>query len=342
MQEQDFTRSVFVDEAEIFAIAGDGGNGCVAFRREKYVPRGGPAGGDGGDGGSVYIQADDSLTTLQHLAGKHHWKAQRGGHGEGKNRHGRNGEDVVVRVPPGTIVHDADTGLVLKDLAEADEKIRVAVGGMGGFGNTHFMGPVNQAPRQFEPGEPGRQRRLRLELKLIADVGLVGLPNAGKSTLLSHLSQARPKIADYPFTTLRPHLGIVEMTRFRRFVMADLPGLIEGAHEGAGLGLAFLKHIERTRMVVHVLDVMPIDGGDPVEAYQAIRRELAQYSQALADKPEIIVANKMDLTDADERLAELRGRLDAEVFGISAATGAGLGPLCERIWQMLGELRQPT
>ncbi len=339
MEDQEFSRAIFVDEVEIQAIAGDGGNGCMAFRREKFVPRGGPSGGDGGDGGSVYLQADDSLTTLGHLTGKHHWRGQRGGHGKGKDCHGRNGLDEVVHVPAGTIIHDADTGMMLRDLSVAGDRICVAIGGKGGFGNTHFKSATNQAPRQFEPGESGQQRRLRLELKLIADVGLVGMPNAGKSTLLSHLSRARPKIADYPFTTLHPYLGIVELSHFRRFVMADLPGLIEGAHEGAGLGIAFLKHIERTRIILHMLDVCPIDGQDPAEAYHAIRRELAAYSQTLAEKVEIVVANKMDLTDADERLASLRDQLGVEVFGISAVTGKGLAPLCDRIWEILESLR---
>ena len=325
-------KAMFVDEVEIFAIAGGGGNGCVAFRREKYVPHGGPAGGDGGNGGSVYLRADESLNTLQHLAGKHHWRAQRGGHGEGKNRHGRSGRDVTVRVPPGTIVYDAEMGIPLKDLAEAGEVVCVAAGGKGGRGNTHFKSPTHQAPRTCEPGEPGQQRRLRLELKLIADAGLVGKPNAGKSTLLSRLSKARPKIAAYPFTTLHPYLGIVEMPRFRRFVLADIPGLIEGAHEGAGLGDAFLRHIERTRVLVHMVDICPAQG-DPAANYRAIRDELRQYSPSLADKPEVLAANKMDLTDAEERLQRLREELGQEVIGISAVTGRGLEKLTERIWQ---------
>jgi len=335
MEEQEFSKAVFVDEVEIRAIAGDGGNGCMAFRREKFVPRGGPAGGDGGDGGSVHLQADDSLTTLQHLSGKHHWRAGRGGPGEGKNCHGRNGREEVVRVPAGTLVYDADTGIMLKDLTVPNERVCVAVGGKGGFGNTHFKSATHQAPRICEPGHPGQQRRLRLELKLIADVGLVGMPNAGKSTLLSHLSRARPKIAAYPFTTLHPYLGIVEISHFRRFVMADIPGLIEGAHEGAGLGITFLKHIERTRIVLHILDVCPMDESDPAAAYHAIRGELCEYSKALADKPEIVVANKMDLTGADEHIDELRRELGVDVFGISAVTGQGLEPLCERIWDVL-------
>ncbi len=331
-------KAMFVDEVEIFAVAGGGGNGCVAFRREKYVPHGGPAGGDGGHGGSVFLKADESFTTLQHLAGKHHWRADRGGHGEGKNRHGRNGADVSVLVPAGTVVHDADLEIVLKDLAQPGDVVRVAAGGRGGRGNVHFKSPTNQAPRISEPGEPGQQRRLRLELKLIADAGLVGKPNAGKSTLLSRLSAARPKIAAYPFTTLHPHLGIVEMPRYRRFVMADLPGLIEGAHEGAGLGDAFLRHIERTRILVHMLDICPADG-DPAANYRAIRDELGRHSASLAGKREIVVANKMDLTDAEENLQKLRRELGREVLAISAVTGRGLEYLTGRIWQTLEEER---
>ena len=331
-------KALFVDEVEIVALAGGGGNGCIAFRREKFIPHGGPAGGDGGDGGSVHLSADESFTTLQHLAGKHHWRAKRGGHGEGKNRHGRNGADVTVRVPPGTIVYDADRGLMLRDLAAAGDRICVAEGGKGGRGNSAFKSATNQAPRIAEPGEPGQERRLRLELKLIADVGLVGKPNAGKSTLLSRLSKARPKVAAYPFTTLHPHLGIVEMSRYRRFVMADIPGLIEGAHEGAGLGDAFLRHVERTRILLHMLNVEPGDG-DPAANYRAIREELGQYSGALAAKPEIIAANKMDLTGADDALDRLRDTLGREVIGISAVTGLGLNELAERVWQVLEEAR---
>jgi GTP-binding protein len=337
-QDAPVNKATFVDEVEIFAVAGGGGNGCVAFRREKYVPHGGPSGGDGGDGGSVFLKADESFTTLQHLAGKHHWRAGRGGHGEGKNCHGRNGDDVTVLVPAGTIVYDADLGILLKDLARPGEEVRVAAGGKGGHGNVHFKGPTNQAPRISEPGEPGQQRRLRLELKLIADAGLVGKPNAGKSTLLSRLSAARPKIAAYPFTTLHPYLGIVEMPRYRRFVMADIPGLIEGAHEGAGLGDAFLRHIERTRILVHMLDVCPMDG-DPAADYRAIRNELSRYSASLAGKPEIVVANKMDLTGAEENLRKLRGELECEVVAVSAVTGRGLEGLTERIWRTLQEER---
>jgi len=332
--EQVANKSAFVDEVDIVVIAGNGGNGCVSFRREKFIPRGGPDGGDGGDGGSVYILADASSNTLYHLGGHRHWKARRGGHGKGKNCHGKNGRDVTVRVPPGTVVYDADLNLLLKDLAQAGQKICAAEGGKGGRGNTSFKSATNQAPRQFTPGEEGQTRRLHLELKLIADAGLVGKPNAGKSTLLSHLSAARPKIAAYPFTTLTPYLGIVEMSRFRRFVMADIPGLIEGAHAGAGLGDAFLRHIERTRLLVHIVDICPLAGEAAVN-YHEIRRELQAHSPKLAEKTEIIVANKMDLTGSDESLRRFRQAVGSDVVAISAVTGQGLEELTERIWREL-------
>lgn len=325
---------MFVDEVDIVAISGGGGNGCASFRREKFVPHGGPNGGDGGHGGGVYLVADNSYNTLQHLAGRHHWRAGRGGHGLGKDCHGRNGTDLHIRVPVGTIVRDADHGLILRDLAVAGDSVCVAAGGKGGRGNTHFKTPTQQAPRQCEPGEPPEQRRLHLELKLMADAGLVGKPNAGKSTLLSHLSSARPKIADYPFTTLSPSLGIVEMARYRRFVMADIPGLIAGAHQGAGLGDAFLRHIERTRIIVHVVDICPGDG-DAAANYREIRGELRLHSPALADKTEIVVANKMDLTGSDEALERFRAELDVDVVAVSAVTGRGLEQLTERIWRTI-------
>ncbi len=335
MASHDSGKAVFIDEVDIVVAAGDGGNGCVAFRREKFIPKGGPAGGDGGHGGSVYLVADESLNTLQHLAGRHHWSAQRGGHGEGKNKHGKNGEDCLVRVPPGTLIYDAEKDVLLKDLDQPDQKVCVARGGKGGRGNTRFKSPTHQAPREFEEGEPGEQRSLHLELKLIADAGLVGLPNAGKSTLVSRLSKARPKVAAYPFTTLRPSLGIVEMPDFRRFVIADIPGLIEGAHRGAGLGDEFLRHIERTRVLVHMVDIAPYDDRDPAEDYRVIRNELAEYSPALLEKPEIIVATKIDLTDTREKLDAFRDAMDKEVLAISAVTGQGLEYLSERIWLAL-------
>ena len=327
-------KASFVDEVDIVAIGGDGGNGCASFRREKFVPRGGPNGGDGGNGGSVYLHADEAFNTLQHLAGRHHWRAGKGGSGMGKDRHGRRGPDMIVRVPPGTMVHDADHDILLKDLAEPGEQVCVAKGGRGGRGNTAFKSATNQAPREFEPGEPGQERRLRLLLKLIADAGLVGMPNAGKSTLLSRLSAARPKIAPYPFTTLSPHLGIVELLGYRRFVAADIPGLIEGAHAGAGLGDEFLRHIERTRVLVHIVDICP-PAGDPLANYRGIRRELAEYSEALATKPEIVVANKMDLTDSEKNLERFEAELNGKAIPISAATGKGLERLAEKTWELI-------
>jgi GTP-binding protein len=336
-QEPPAAKALFLDEVDIVVAAGDGGNGCVSFRREKFVPRGGPDGGDGGDGGNVLLSADESFNTLQHLAGKHRWRAERGGHGMGHKRHGKRGCDTVILVPPGTIVRDAGRNVTLKDLTEHGQTIVVAKSGRGGYGNTHFKSATNQAPRQAESGGPGQQRRLHLELKLIADAGLIGKPNAGKSTLLSRISAARPKIAAYPFTTLHPCLGIVETPERRRFVLADIPGLIEGAHAGAGLGQAFLRHVERTRLLVHMVDICPLEG-DPVEDYRAIRAELGLYSSTLAEKPELIVANKMDLTGSDNRLRRLRRALGVEVVAISAVTGTGLPRLIRRIWQMLGEL----
>ena len=328
------SRAMFVDEVDIAVKAGDGGNGCVSFRREKYIPKGGPDGGDGGDGGSILMKVDASLNTLHHLAGIHHYKARRGGSGMGKERHGGKGPNLTIPLPPGTLIYDADHGTLLKDLAFPGETVCVAEGGKGGRGNVHFKSSTNQAPRQFEEGTPGKGRNLHLELKLIADVGLVGKPNAGKSTLLSRLSAARPKVAAYPFTTLAPCLGIVELSGDRRFVMADIPGLIEGAHEGVGLGDEFLRHIERTRLLVHVVDVCPPTGKAP-EDYHAIRRELRKYSEKLAARPEIVVANKIDLTESTRRLAEFEEALGEEIIPISAVTGKGLKRLTERIWERL-------
>ena len=329
---------MFVDQAEIFIQGGAGGAGCVSFRRERFVPRGGPDGGDGGDGGSVFLEAVAGLDTLSEQAGHHHWRAKDGRHGQGKKMTGKKGPDVIVSVPVGTLVYDRDLGIMLQDLTRAGQRVCLAAGGKGGKGNSHFATATEQSPRYAQPGTEGQQRWLRLELKLIADVGLVGMPNAGKSTLLSRLSAARPKIADYAFTTLSPQLGIVELTDYRRIVMADLPGLIEGAHQGHGLGDAFLRHIERTRTIVHLLDICPQDDADPAENYRTIRRELAAYSEKLAAKPELIVANKMDLTDSDKALKKLRQNLNAKVVGISAVVGTGLRPLVEKLWEMLAEL----
>ncbi len=330
---------MFIDQAKIRVISGRGGNGCIAFRREKFVPEGGPSGGDGGAGGSVYLMVDPQMTTLLDVSSRPDWKAEDGEGGMGKQCYGRNGKDLIIRVPPGTIIRDEERGIVLKDLTEPGQKVRVARGGRGGRGNMQFKSPTNQAPRYAEPGQEPQVRLLRLELKLIADVGLVGMPNAGKSTLLSRVSHARPKIAAYPFTTLEPQLGIVGLSDFRRFVMADLPGLIEGAHLGAGLGDEFLRHIERTRLIVHVVDLAP-PGGDPVQHYRAIRKELAAYSKVLAERQEIVAANKMDLTGADAALKRFKKRVKAPVVAISGVSGKGLPELLEKVWEVLAELRQ--
>src|SRR5471032_3340570 len=287
---------MFIDEVRILVKAGDGGNGCLAFRREKYVPRGGPSGGDGGRGGDVILVASQQANTLLHFRFNPEHKAERGRHGEGSQRTGAEGHTIEVKVPVGTVVYDEMTGERLYDFTHADERFTVARGGRGGRGNQHFATSTHQAPTEHEPGGPGEEKRLRLELKLLADVGLVGFPNAGKSTLISRISAARPKIADYPFTTLEPYLGVVQLENFRSFVVADIPGLIEGAHLGHGLGHEFLRHIERTRLLIHLVDALPIDGSDPVANYRAIRGELEQYSPALANRPEVLVLTKMDLT----------------------------------------------
>ncbi len=325
---------MFVDQADIQVLAGDGGRGCVSFRKEKYVPLGGPDGGDGGDGGAVHLEATPGVDTLLDMVGRHHWRAEPGENGMGKKKAGRDGADLVIRVPPGTLVYDKTSGLLIADLKQPGQRVRVARGGKGGKGNIHFVTPVRQAPDFAEPGQKGQVRELHLELRLIADVGIVGLPNAGKSTLLSRLSAARPKIADYPFTTLMPQLGIAELDAERRLVIADIPGLIEGASEGAGLGLDFLRHIERTRVLVHLIDILPVDETRPIDAYRQIRAELEAYSPKLAAKPEILVANKMDLAGASEALADLRSELPGkQVFALSAVAGTGLRPLLEALWQ---------
>jgi len=333
-------REMFIDEAQIWVKAGDGGNGCLSFRREKFIPKGGPDGGDGGRGGSVYFQAVKNLDTLLDFAGKHHWHAQNGQPGSGANKHGADGQDLIINVPPGTLIYDVDLDLLLKDLNKAGAKVRICRGGKGGRGNKAFATSTNQAPRQTEAGKKGQERNIRLELKLIADVGLVGMPNAGKSTLISRCSAARPKIADYPFTTIEPVLGIVELSDFRRFVMADIPGLIEGAHNGAGLGFAFLKHIERTRIIVHILDIMPTVGSDPVENYKALRSELEQYSKTLAQKEEVVVANKIDLDPDGKIVKKLRKKLNKKITPISAVTGAGIKELSELLWQKVKESKK--
>ncbi|MFB0555371.1 MAG: GTPase ObgE [Phycisphaerae bacterium] len=330
---------MFIDEAQIQVKAGDGGHGCISFRREKHIPKGGPDGGDGGRGGDVYFHAVENLDTLIDFAGKHHWKAGNGQPGSGNNKHGANGQDLIIKVPPGTLIYDTDLNLLLKDLDEVGLKVCVCRGGKGGRGNRAFATATNQTPRNAEAGKKGQERNIRLELKLIADVGLVGMPNAGKSTLISRCSEARPKIADYPFTTVEPVLGIVELSDFRRFVMADIPGLIEGAHSGAGLGCEFLKHIERTTILVHIIEIMPMDGSDPVENYKAIRHELEEYSKALSQKQEVIIANKTDLEPDGKVVKDLREKLNKEVHPISAVTGSGIKELSEFLWQKVKELK---
>lgn len=327
----------FVDEATIHVIGGNGGDGCLSFRREKFVPRGGPDGGDGGNGGDVIMEADPNLSTLMELVSRETYRAGNGAHGTSKNRHGASGVDVVILVPVGTIVKDVETDLVLKDLGEPGQRIVVARGGKGGRGNACFATAVNQAPRHYEEGEESEQRRLALELKLVADVGLIGEPNAGKSTLLSRISAAHPKIAPYPFTTLQPELGIVDVDGYRTITVADLPGLIKDAHCGKGLGDEFLRHIERTRILVHVLDAASTDGADPVATYREIRRELTLYSESLGAKPEIVAANKMDLPDAEEGLGRLQEALDVEVMPISAVTGQGVRDLVAQMLRLLDE-----
>ena len=329
---------MFIDRAKIHVKAGDGGNGVTAFRREKFVPRGGPSGGDGGVGGSVWIEADEGLNTLLHLRYNPEHKAERGKHGEGSNRHGRDGEDAVVKVPVGTQIYDAGTNELLFDFTEPAQRYLAAKGGKGGWGNSHFATPTRRAPRFHYNGRPGEERELQLELKLIADVGLVGFPNAGKSTLISVISAAKPKIADYPFTTLEPNLGVVDMGDYRTFVVADIPGLIEGASEGAGLGDRFLRHVERTKLILHLVDVSSLSGRDPVEDYRIINRELANYNQELAERPQIVVATKIDALDEPERLESLKNEAIQDrkaFFAISSVTNAGVKELVRAVADMV-------
>jgi GTP-binding protein len=320
----------FVDEATIEVRAGDGGNGCVSFRREKYIPFGGPDGGDGGDGGSVYLQADSGINTLVDFRHSRRFLAQRGGNGMGRNRTGKSGEDLVVKVPAGTIVHEDDTGEVIGELLHDKQRLLVAQGGFHGLGNTRFKSSTNRTPRQSKPGMPGERRNLRLELKLLADVGLLGMPNAGKSTLIRAVSSARPKVADYPFTTLYPNLGVVSVSTHRSFVMADVPGLIEGAAQGAGLGIQFLKHLSRTRLLLHLVDMGPI--ADPVEDVMTIMSELAAFSPELAQRARWLVLNKVDLLPPEERERRCREVVQAldwqgPVFEISALNRGGTDAL---------------
>jgi GTP-binding protein len=331
---------MFIDRVKIKVKAGDGGNGVTAFRREKFVPRGGPSGGDGGVGGSVWMESDEGLNTLLHLRYNPEHKAERGRHGEGSNRFGKDGEDAIVRVPVGTQVFDAESNELLFDFIEAGQRFRAAKGGKGGWGNSHFATSTKQAPKYHYDGRPGEEKELQLELKLIADVGLVGFPNAGKSTLISVISAAKPKIADYPFTTLEPNLGVVDLGDFRTFVVADIPGLIEGASEGAGLGDRFLRHVERTKLMLHLVDVSSLSGRDPISDYEIINGELANYDENLASRPQIVVATKIDALDEPERLEALkkRAKKDKKPFlAISSVTNVGTKELVSAVAEALME-----
>ncbi len=354
---------MFVDEAKILVKAGDGGNGCVAFRREKYVPRGGPAGGDGGNGGSIFLEANPNDNTLLRYRYNREFKADRGRHGEGSNCTGHSGDDMILLVPVGTMAYDEKTGATIADLATPGQRVLIAHGGRGGRGNQHFAKPWHQAPREHEDGQPGEEHHIRLELKLLADVGLVGYPNAGKSTLISVISAARPKIANYPFTTLEPNLGVVSADGMpkansatggtgienrelgRSFVVADLPGLIEGAHEGAGLGVRFLKHVERTRLLVHLIDTSDFTDADPVHSFEVINGELLAFSPALGEKPMIVIASKLDATSDRTHLAELRAfcaERKLPFYAISAATGEGVRDLVIAMADALDKIPKST
>jgi GTP-binding protein len=329
---------MFVDRVTLFVKGGDGGAGCCSFRREKYVPRGGPDGGDGGDGGDVIVRAVAGTDSLAEIVNRKHWRADNGGRGMPANCHGARAEELVIPVPPGTLVLDRDRGNVLRDLTRPGEQVVVAAGGRGGRGNKAFATATNRAPRQTQPGTPGEERWIVLELKVIADAGLVGLPNAGKSTLLSRLSRATPEVADYPFTTKHPNLGQVTIGGERAFILADLPGLIEGAHSGTGLGHEFLRHVERNRVLVHLVEPQPADGADPLENYRTIRRELELYRPALAVKPEIIAVSKSELTGAARVRDRLEQELGREVLAISAVTGSGLANLVRAVVERLNEV----
>ena len=320
---------MFIDEVKIRVKAGDGGNGCLAFRREKFVPRGGPSGGDGGRGGDIEMVGSNHHNTLLHFRFNPEHSAERGRHGEGSQRTGREGKSIELPVPVGTVVYDDDTGELLHDFTKAGERFLIAKGGRGGRGNQHFATPTHQAPTEHEPGRPGDEKRLKLELKLLADVGLVGFPNAGKSTLISRISAARPKIADYPFTTLEPNLGVVSVNE-RTFVVADIPGLIEGAHTGHGLGIQFLKHVERTRLLVHLVDVSDITGRDPVHDYEIVMAELGSFDESLVQKPMLLVASKIDVAQDPDRvsaLRELAARAGLPFYEISSVTSQGIEQL---------------
>ena len=338
----------FVDEATIDVAAGSGGNGCMSFRREKFIPFGGPNGGDGGRGGSVFAVGDVNLNTLIDYRYARRHEARRGENGRGSDQYGAAAEDVVLRMPVGTIISDAETGERIAELLEPGEKVRIVKGGDGGFGNLHFKSSTNRAPRQKTPGWPGEQRKLRLELRVLADVGLLGMPNAGKSTLIAAISNARPKIADYPFTTLHPNLGVVRVASEQSFVVADLPGLIEGAAEGAGLGHLFLRHLQRTRLLLHLVDFAPFDGeADPVKQVRAIVKELEKYDAELAAKPRWIVLNKLDMIPAEERAERIaafkkRLRWKGPVFAISALTREGCEPLIRAVYEHVATYAAPA
>ncbi len=336
---------MFIDRAKIQVRGGNGGNGVTAFRREKFVPRGGPSGGDGGRGGDVWIVADSALNTLLHLRLNPLNVAGRGMHGEGSNRSGREGEDLVIRVPVGTQISDAATGELLADLSSDNSRWLAARGGRGGFGNSHFATSTNRAPRYHQSGTEGEERELQLELKLLADVGLVGFPNAGKSTFIATVSAAKPKIADYPFTTLEPHLGVVDLGDFRTFVIADIPGLIEGAHRGAGLGDRFLRHIERTKLLLHLVDVSSVSGRKTVDDYTTVNHELVAYNPALSSRPQIVVATKIDALDEPERLESLKKQVESEgreFYAISSATNTGVRELLRDVAAKLIELNDSS
>jgi GTPase len=324
----------FIDEVKIFASAGDGGSGCVSFRREKFIPLGGPNGGDGGKGGDLIVEVSTRLSTLYDLRLHPHQRAQRGKNGMGSDRHGAGGEDLIMQVPLGTIIKDAETGEIIADLTEPGQRLLLLKGGRGGQGNARFATSTNKAPKFAQPGEPGEERVIRLELKLMADVGLLGFPSVGKSSFITKVSAARPKIADYPFTTLKPHLGVVAYKNYRTFVMADIPGIIEGAHDGAGLGHRFLRHVERTRILLHLLDPCRTHDSNPLNDYETLNRELALFNPELSEKPQIIVINKIDLPDVQALLPEIAPyfeKLGLKVFPVSAATGEGIPALLDEI-----------
>lgn len=335
----------FIDEAKIYVKAGNGGRGCVSFRREKYIPRGGPDGGDGGKGGDVIIVADERLASLLDFQYKRHYEAERGEHGQGNKRAGKDGQDIIIHVPLGTVIKDTETGEIIADFIKPGQRIIATKGGRGGKGNAFFATSTRQAPKFAQPGERGEERWLYLELKLLADVGIIGYPNAGKSTLISHISAAKPKIADYPFTTLQPHLGVVRFGEHRDFVVADIPGLIEGAHKGKGLGIKFLKHIERTSLFIHLIDISPQTERDPTADFEIIDRELKAFNPDMAKRPQIVALNKIDITEARKGLPKLLKFFKAKglpVFGISAATGEGLDKLVNYVGREVARLKRKT